>query len=153
MPDTSPFISLTCLSDFYSVLFCLAAKNNSLQGYYDTESNPANLPEVAEKMPPNTELIFWDYYHTNADLYVEKLKQHRDLGCQQPWMATGVWTWSRFWAALPFTFDSVRASTITAKNQQTGVRNGFITVWGDDGNECDMYVILGFVQHISRPHV
>ncbi|CAO3685673.1 unnamed protein product [Umbelopsis vinacea] len=133
------------------MLFCLAAKNNSLQGYYDTESNPANLPEVAEKMPPNTELIFWDYYHTNADLYVEKLKQHRDLGCQQPWMATGVWTWSRFWAALPFTFDSVRASTITAKNQQTGVRNGFITVWGDDGNECDMYsclpALLYYAQH------
>ncbi|KAG2182917.1 hypothetical protein INT44_005898 [Umbelopsis vinacea] len=133
------------------MLFCLAAKNNSLQGYYDTDSNPANLPEVVDKIPPNVELIFWDYYHTNADLYEEKLQHHRDLGCQQPWMATGVWTWSRFWAALPFTFESVRASTVTAKNQQTGVRNGFITVWGDDGNECDMYsslpALLYYAQH------
>ncbi|KAJ2959484.1 hypothetical protein NQZ79_g5082 [Umbelopsis isabellina] len=133
------------------MLFCLAIKNNSLQGYYDTDNNPANSAEIRESMPANMELIFWDYYHTNADLYVEKLQHHRDLGCQQPWMATGIWTWSRFWTALPFTFDSVRASTITAKDQQTGVRNGFITVWGDDGNECDMYsclpALLYYAQH------
>lgn len=137
-----PFIHHARSITHRAVLFCLAAKNNSLQGYYDTENNPANMPEVVDKTPRNIELIFWDYYHTDADLYVEKLRHHRDLGCQQPWMATGVWTWSRFWSALPFTFDSVRASTVTAKNQQTGVRNGFITVWGDDGNECDMYVRL-----------
>lgn len=48
------------------------------------------------------------------------------------------WTWSRFWAALPFTFEAVRASTVAAKNKEDGVRNAFITTWGDEGNECDV---------------
>lgn len=52
----------------------------------------------------------------------------------------GAWTWSRFWTGLPFTFESVRASTIAAKHKDNGVRNVFITIWGDEGNECDMWV-------------
>ncbi|KAI9023835.1 glycoside hydrolase superfamily [Phycomyces nitens] len=123
------------------MLFCLAARNNTLQGYYDESSNPAT-PELVESMPNNTDLIYWDYYHTNPDIYEQKLKQHRDLGCHQPWVATGVWTWSRFWSALPFTFEAVRASTVTAKDKDHGVRNTFITIWGDEGNECDIYSAL-----------
>ncbi|KAI8373055.1 glycoside hydrolase superfamily [Radiomyces spectabilis] len=123
------------------MLFCLAAKNNTLQGYYDESNNPAT-PELIEKMPANVELVFWDYYHTSPDIYLQKLQQHRELGCQQPWVATGAWTWSRFWTALPFTFESVRASTVAAKNREQGVRNSFITIWGDEGNECDVFSCL-----------
>jgi hypothetical protein len=39
---------------------------------------------------------------------------------------------------LPFTFQTIRASTLAAKNKDTGVKNAFITIWGDEGNECDM---------------
>lgn len=48
------------------------------------------------------------------------------------------WTWSRFWTALPFSFEAIRASTVAAKNKEEGVRNAFITTWGDEGNECDV---------------
>lgn len=71
-----------CLSDLS------AAKNNTLQGYYDEHSNPAQAPEFADSMPSNVELVFWDYYHTNPALYAQKLQQHRELGCQQPWIAS-----------------------------------------------------------------
>ncbi|KAI8138280.1 glycoside hydrolase superfamily [Fennellomyces sp. T-0311] len=118
------------------------AKNNTLQGYYDESNNPAEAPEIVESMPRNMELIYWDYYHTSPDLYTQKLQQHRELGCQQPWIANAAWTWSRFWAALPFTFESVRASTVAAKDRDDGVRNTFITIWGDEGNECDMFSAL-----------
>jgi hypothetical protein len=70
----------------FVVLFCLAAKNNSLQGYYDQGNNPAT-PELVESMPSGIDLIFWDYYHTGEDVYEQKLQQHRDLGCSQPWLA------------------------------------------------------------------
>jgi hypothetical protein len=110
-------------------------------------------------MPSNAKLIFWDYYHTNPNIYSQKLQQHRDMGCQDPWIASkfiyryciviiiwiinilllaSVWTWSRFWAALPFSFEAIRASTVAAKSKEDGVRNAFITTWGDDGNECDV---------------
>ncbi|KAI8098093.1 glycoside hydrolase superfamily [Gilbertella persicaria] len=125
------------------MLFCLAVQNNSLQGYYDESNNPAaSTPEFTEKMPDNLKLVFWDYYHTTPDIYSQKIQQHRQMGCQDPWIATSVWTWSRLWAALPFTFESVRASVIAAKNKEDGVRNTFITTWGDEGNECDVLSAL-----------
>ncbi|KAI9317432.1 glycoside hydrolase superfamily [Dichotomocladium elegans] len=124
------------------MLWSDTAKNNTLMGYYDESNNPANMPGVVENMPSNVELIFWDYYHTSSDIYTQKLRQHRELGCQQPWVASAAWTWSRFWTALPFTFESVRASTIAAKDRNSGVRNVFITIWGDEGNECDIFSAL-----------
>ncbi|CAO3600655.1 unnamed protein product [Absidia cylindrospora] len=123
------------------MLFCLAAKSNSLQGYYDQGNNPAT-PELVEIMPSDIDLVFWDYYHTGEEVYEQKLQQHRDLGCSQPWLASASWTWSRFWTALPFTFQTVRASTLAAKNKNTGVKNAFITIWGDEGNECDIFSCL-----------
>lgn len=78
------------IRNIWSDLFLLcyvAIKNNSLQGYYDESNNPAT-PELVSSMPSNAKLIFWDYYHTSSDIYLQKLKQHRDLGCQDPWIAS-----------------------------------------------------------------
>ncbi|KAI8644970.1 glycoside hydrolase superfamily [Parasitella parasitica] len=126
------------------------AKNNSLQGYYDESNNPAT-PELIENMPQNMKLIFWNYYHTTSDIYSQKIQQHRQMGCQDPWVATSAWTWSRFWTALPFSFQAIRASVVAAKNKEDGVRNTFITTWGDEGNECDVLsalpALLYYAQH------
>ncbi|KAI8340241.1 glycoside hydrolase superfamily [Chlamydoabsidia padenii] len=131
------------------MLFCLNAKSNSLQGYYDQGNNPAT-PELVKSMPADIDLIFWDYYHTEKEVYEHKLQQHRDLGCLQPWLATAAWTWSRFWTALPFTFEVVRASTLAAKNKNTDVKNAFITIWGDEGNECDIFSSLPGIYYYAQ---
>ncbi|KAI8974293.1 glycoside hydrolase superfamily [Pilobolus umbonatus] len=123
------------------MLFCLAANNNSLVGYYDPNNNPAT-PDLVDNLPSQASLIYWDYYHTTPDSYRQKIQQHRDMGCQQPWMATAAWTWSRFWTALPFSLQSIRACVNAAKSKEDGVQNIFITTWGDDGNECDVFSSL-----------
>ncbi|KAL6601940.1 glycoside hydrolase, partial [Neocallimastix sp. 'constans'] len=119
------------------MLFCLAGKNNSLAVYYDN-ANPLSS-EQALKIPPEVNLIYWDYYHVNTDFYSHKIKHHRELGCE-PWFAGGIWTWNRFWAALPFSFHSGNAALQAVKSE--GVKNTFVTIWGDDGNEFDMYSLL-----------
>ncbi|KAK0555643.1 hypothetical protein OC861_000127 [Tilletia horrida] len=58
------------------------------------------------------------------------------------WMAAGSWTWSRFWTALPFTFATVRASMSACKESSSGVDNVFLTIWGDEGNEVDLWSSL-----------
>jgi hypothetical protein len=68
-------------------IFIIAAKDNSLQGYYDESNNPAT-PELVSSMPSNAQLVFWDYYHASSDIYLQKLQQHRDMGCQDPWIAS-----------------------------------------------------------------
>ncbi|KAJ2026427.1 hypothetical protein GGI06_000164 [Coemansia sp. S85] len=124
------------------MLFCLAAKNNALYAYYDQSNNPADALSKVEGIPPDVDLVFWDYYHTLPEIYARKIQQHRDLGCASPWMAGGAWTWSRLWCYLPFSFESNRASLTAAKSPQGRVASFMLTIWGDEGNECDFFSAL-----------
>ncbi|KAF9294351.1 hypothetical protein BGZ88_003994 [Linnemannia elongata] len=128
------------------MLFTLANKNNSLAGYYD-----GGTPQLTDNLPPDIDLVYWDYYHTASESYANKIEQHRELGCLNPWVATAAWTWNRFWCALPFSFATIQASCQAAKLDSKpdaqgvigkNVRNMMITIWGDEGHECDMFSAL-----------
>lgn len=122
------------------MLFCLDAKNNSLLGYYD--SHQPSAPAV-QGLPPEIDLVYWDYYHLRAENYAARIASHKQLnGGKAPWMAAGSWTWTRFWTALPFTFATCRASQNACKAPGSGVRNVFLTIWGDEGNEVDLWSSL-----------
>lgn len=75
------------------VLFCLPAKNNQLSGYYAMDSVVS--AELVDSVPSGIDTVFWDYYHTISAPYEAKIKQHWQLAGRAPWMASGVWTWSR----------------------------------------------------------
>ncbi|KAJ1945936.1 hypothetical protein GGF37_001444 [Kickxella alabastrina] len=124
------------------MLFCLAAKNNALYAYYDQTNSPASALAKVEGIPPDVDLVFWDYYHTAPEIYTRKIQQHRELGCANPWMASGAWTWTRFWCHLPFSFESNRASLVAAKSLEGRVSSFMLTIWGDEGNECDFFSAL-----------
>ncbi|KAJ1679951.1 hypothetical protein EV182_000981 [Spiromyces aspiralis] len=131
------------------MLFCLAAKNNALYAYYDQSNNPSDLDKM-RGIPNNIELVFWDYYHTAPEIYKRKIQQHRDLGCEDPWVAGAAWTWSRLWCALPFSFESNRASLTSAKDPEGGVNNFMLTLWGDEGNECDYFSALPAILYVGH---
>ncbi|CAO1626552.1 unnamed protein product [Parajaminaea phylloscopi] len=119
------------------MLFCLHARNNSLLGYYDSEQPEA--PDV-QGLPDNMDLVYWDYYHLQESNYAGRIASHRELNKgRAPWVAAGTWTWTRFWTALPFTFAACRASQNACKQSGSGVRNVFLTTWGDEGNEVDLW--------------
>ncbi|TKY84636.1 hypothetical protein EX895_006538 [Sporisorium graminicola] len=120
------------------MLFCLSARNNSLVGYYDS-AQPIDVKQ--QGIPPSVDLVYWDYYHTSATSYEKRIKNHEDLRGASPWLAAGSWTWSRFWTALPFTFQTISANLRAAKNSP-GVRHVFLTIWGDEGNEVDLWSSL-----------
>ncbi|GAA5981363.1 hypothetical protein JCM11641_005295 [Rhodosporidiobolus odoratus] len=122
------------------MLFCLPAKNNALSGYYDP--NSVVTEELANSIPDEVGTVFWDYYHTDSRPYTAKIAQHWQLAGKAPFMASGVWTWSRFWTALPFTFATVRASMKASKDANAGVKHVMTTIWGDEGNEHDLYSAL-----------
>jgi hypothetical protein len=126
-------------SDMY---FRLGSKTNN---YYDKESRiPA---DVAASIPKDVQLAYWDYYHTESDFYVEWIKRHRALGFE-PLVAGGVWTWSHFWAALPFSFTATDACMRACKSQK--IREVFVTLWGDDGMECDVFSALPGIQFFAE---
>ncbi|KAJ1793799.1 hypothetical protein LPJ59_004678 [Coemansia sp. RSA 2399] len=132
------------------MLFCLAAKNNALYAYYDQSNNPAEAFNKVEGIPPDIDLVFWDYYHTLPEIYSRKIQQHRELGCESPWMAGGAWTWSRMWCYLPFSFESNRASLAAAKSPTGRVSSFMLTIWGDEGNECDFFSALPVMLYVAN---
>ncbi|KAJ1938326.1 hypothetical protein FBU59_004473, partial [Linderina macrospora] len=132
------------------MLFCLAAKNNALYAYYDQSNNPADAFNKVEGIPPEIDLVFWDYYHTVPEIYARKIQQHRELGCTNPWMAGAAWTWSRHWCYLPFSFESTRASMTAAKSPMGSVKSYMLTIWGDEGNECDFFSALPVLLYVSH---
>ncbi|GAA96920.1 glycoside hydrolase family 20 protein [Mixia osmundae IAM 14324] len=130
------------------MLFCLQAKDASLRGYYDS-ANPAT-PELVATLTKGEELdlVYWDYYHTRPEPYANKIADHWDLLQNPPWMANGCWTWSRFWCALSFTFQTIRPSMQAAKS--SGVRDAMTTIWGDEGNECDIWSALPGIAYFAE---
>ncbi|KAJ2160347.1 hypothetical protein GGF46_002340 [Coemansia sp. RSA 552] len=128
------------------MLFCLAAKSNALYAYYDQ----ANAADGLRGIPPDVDLVFWDYYHTQPDIYTRKIQQHRELGCASPWVAAGAWTWSRLWCYLPFSFESTRASLAAAKSADARVQSFMLTIWGDEGNECDFFSALPAMLYVAN---
>jgi hexosaminidase len=126
-------------SDMY---FRLGSKTHD---YYDRE---LVIPqEVADKISKDVQLVYWDYYHLDKDFYSEWIDRHRALG-SEPIVAGGVWTWNRFWATLPFSFKATEACVGACKEK--GVREVFMTLWGDGGMECDIFSALPGLQYFAE---
>ncbi|MDD3926570.1 MAG: beta-N-acetylhexosaminidase [bacterium] len=133
--DLSPMI----WSDMY---FRTGSKTDD---YYDRETVMPR--ELAAAIPAEVEMVYWDYYHGDRDFYEEFIDKHRAIGFE-PVMAGGVWTWNHFWAALPFSLKATEACMQACKAK--GLRQAFVTMWGDDGMECDIYSALPGVQFFAE---
>ena len=109
--------------------------------YYDPE---ACIPEQARAaIPPDAQLVYWDYYHQESAFYESMIDKHRELG-GEPWMASGLWTWYRF--AYDHGFTVRRAEPCLEACRRRGVRNFFFTMWGDDGAYADFGAALAGLQ-------
>ncbi len=126
-------------SDMY---FRLGSKTNS---YYDETSV---IPrEVAKAIPRGVDLVYWDYYHHDAAFYEKWIARHRAMGAE-PVMAGGIYTWSRFWTALPWAFNATKACLQACR--KTRLREVFLTMWGDDGAEHNLFSALPGVQFFAE---
>lgn len=113
--------------------------------YYD---KAAKIPkEVAASIPNDVVLVYWDYYHTDPAFYIDWIERHRALG-KDPMFALGAWTWGRFHAHLPHAFATLDAGMSAARKCDVG--EVFITMWGDDCNECDPASALVPILHYTE---
>lgn len=113
--------------------------------YYDLA---AHIPtDVAAAIPRDVALVYWDYYHRDTAFYEELLGRLAALG-HPPILAAGGWTWGRFWTDYPTAFATIAAGMRAAHAQH--LREAFITMWGDDGNECDPFSMLPVFQFFAE---
>lgn len=124
------------------MFFRLGSKTNH---YYDRASVVS--PEVAARVPADVDLVYWDYYHTDQDFYEEWIARHRAMG-KEPVFAGGIWTWNRWWAQLPHSIATLRAGMTAARKH--GLKEAFVTMWGDDGMECDIFSALPGIQFFAE---
>ncbi len=126
-------------SDMY---FRLGSKTHD---YYDLKWK---IPgDVVKDIPKDVQLVYWDYYHADPEFYRKMIAFHRSLG-SEPLMGGGIWTWGIQWCALHWAFTAVSACMTACR--QEGLKEVFMTMWGDEGTECDYFSALPGIQHFCE---
>jgi len=126
-------------SDMY---FRMGSKSGD---YYDEESEvPA---DVAASIPAATELVYWDYYHTDEGFYREWIRRHRRMGFE-PVMGSGVWSWGRFVYSHVYTVET--ALPCIRACLEEGLSEIFFTMWKDDGAAVDLDSALAGVLYAAE---
>ena len=111
--------------------------------YYDPE---AEIPRSVLDSMPDVGMCYWDYYHDDERFYERMLTEHKKLG--KPVFAGGLWAWSGFLPQIKRT----AATTVPAMRAclKCGMETVFATVWGDDGNETDAFLVLNQLPLLSE---
>jgi len=122
-------------SDMY---FRAASKNG---GSYEMQCPIA--PEVREKIPEGIALVYWDYYHKNEDFYTDLLAEHKSLN-RKILFAGGIWNWNSFTVDYEMTKATIDCALNACKKE--GIKEVFVTIWGDGTTECTLYANLLGIQ-------
>jgi hypothetical protein len=118
-------------SDMY---FRAASKRGD---YYDLGGELTQ--ELVDTVPKGAQLVYWDYYHDNEEFYYEMIKRHRMFG-SDPIFAGGIWTWTGYTANWGKTFNNTNPALSACKKE--GIKEVFVTIWGDNGTEGDVFMNL-----------
>jgi hexosaminidase len=113
-------------SDMYFRLGCRSG------GYYDRSTV---IPkDVVRAIPQGVELVYWDYEHPDKEFYLDWIARHRAMG-REPVMASGIWTWNRYWYDRRIT--EAHAGACIEACREARLHEIYFTQWGDNGAYCD----------------
>ena len=126
----------------WSDMFFRALSKN--HGYYDTSI--VITDEMKKQIPQDVDLVYWDYYHTKVSDYNDMIDKHLEMG-STPMLAPGLQSWNRFWAGYEHGENTVSAGLKSCFEK--GVKELIITIWGDDGTECDFVSTFPLLQYTS----
>lgn len=102
--------------------------------------------ELKDNVPENCSLVYWDYYREDYEQYLKMIDSTRLL-TDKVWYAGGAWCWGGF---APHSRLSIRRNKLSIKAcMEKGVRNAFLTIWGDDGAECTYLATLPALMHAA----
>lgn len=105
-------------------------------GYYGSDAVPERIKEM---IPDNVNLIYWDYYSTEKSHYSDQIKRHSSIK-NGIWFAGGLWSWTGF---APHNAYSIKATEAAfSACREHGIKDVFLTVWGDNGAECSKFALL-----------
>ena len=113
--------------------------------YYVREGS---LPEdVVGKVPDGVELIYWDYYSKDRELFAHMLDCHAQFR-NRILFAGGAWKWSGFGAHNAFSLRSTEMQLTVC--EEKGIDSVIITSWGDDGGEASQFSALASILYFAE---
>lgn len=132
-------------SDMYLPLF---AENSP----YKDESGTIR-EDILEGIP-DVELVYWNYYRKEQEVYEQDFQNHKLLGTT-PIFAGGAWTWNGLAPNYGKAIETTKAAMAACK--QEGIGEIFVTLWGDNGAETPFataYPIMQlFAEHTYQKEV
>ena len=112
--------------------------------YYKTSSKFD--ASVSERIPENLTLVYWDYYSSDKKMYDGMIKGHRQL-TDKIVFGGGAWKWVGF--APHNQYGIIKTQKALKSCVQGGIRDVFMTMWGDNGAECSSYAVLPALCHAA----
>lgn len=95
--------------------------------------------DIKKKIPDSLTLVYWDYYSFDKKHYDNMIKGHKAL-CDRIAFGGGAWKWSGFTPHNAFSIKCSKAAITSCI--KGGIKDAFITCWGDDGAEASAWSIL-----------
>ncbi len=99
--------------------------------------------EICRRVPPDLQLVAWDYYSAAREDYDATFASHRRFD-RDILFAGGAWKWLGFAPHIAHSLE--RSRTALASCTAYGVREVILTAWGDDGAEGSLWGILPVMQ-------
>ncbi|MBQ7897093.1 MAG: beta-N-acetylhexosaminidase [Clostridia bacterium] len=113
--------------------------NSKSGGYYDGFVKE----EQAREVPPEINLVYWDYCWTDKKIYTGMLEKHRVFKNNKVSFAGGAFTW---YGGVVQTAFSMSASTAALQamleEKEVKIDVVLVTAWGDDGAETPVTTTL-----------
>lgn len=110
--------------------------------------------QIKKAMPDKLGLVFWEYDHVNQDYYDGVIRRHQEFN-RRVYFAGGIYNCYGFGVNYGLAAKTIEVSIASCK--RNGVRDTFLTVWGDDNTENNIFSLyLGFqylAEHCYRDGV
>ena len=103
--------------------------------------------EYIDALPQEVTPVYWDYYCLKESGYSEMMENHAQLS-KKTWFAGGAWSWMGFAPFNEFTLKTMIPALNACKKNK--IRNVFMTMWGDNGNECSFFSLLPSLFYMSQ---
>jgi hypothetical protein len=112
------------------------------KGYVD---DPMDLSKMGpmQPIPADVDLVDWDYYNRSEERYGAFIQKHQEIS-NHVIFAGGARRWGN---NAPNLGHSLRGSRMALEScRKNGVKEVFVTLWGDDGNEQSFFSCWPTVQ-------
>ena len=103
--------------------------------------------KVADQIPNDLTLFYWDYYNRDEKMVTHVMKEHLKLSPNVAF-AGGAWKWTGWTPATSLSLKTSKVALDVCLNE--GIKNIMLTAWSDDGAEASLFATLPTVVYYAE---